>query len=273
MSAADGAAHLVENPLAPFWLRNQFVSTIGLLLLLGAIFLKGFKEAIGLAVVIVIAYLTLNTIVLVAAVREISRHPELLAGWRSSLFAQHGNPAMMAAMALVLFPKLALGLSGFETGVAVMPLVRGDLTDTEENPAGRIRNTKKLLSAAALIMSVFLMATSVVSVLLIPPAAFEAGGDADGRALAYLAHALLGPGFGTVFDVVTMAILWFAGASALAGLLNLVPLYLPRYGMAPEWRGDAAARRDLHGHRHSRHDRVQRGRVLRRGAYATGVSS
>ena len=235
LSAADAAAHLVENPLTPPWLQNQALVTIGLLLLLGGIFLRGFQEAIGLAVLIVIAYLALNTIVLITAVREIARHPELVASWRASLFAQHGNPAMMAAMAVVLFPKLALGLSGFETGVAVMPLVRGDLTDTEESPAGRIRNTKKLLSTAALIMSVFLMASSFVSVLLIPPEAFQPGGTADGRAMAFLAHEYLGSGFGSTFDLITIAILWFAGASALAGLLNLVPLYLPRYGMAPEW--------------------------------------
>lgn len=235
LSAADAAAHLVENPLTPFWLRDQWLVTIVLLLLLGAIFLRGFQEAIGLAVVIVVAYLALNTVVLIVAVREIWRHPEVLTHWRASLFVQHGNPAMMALMAVILFPKLALGLSGFETGVAVMPLVRGDPTDTEGSPAGRIRNTKKLLSTAALIMSVFLMASSVVSVLLVPPEAFQPGGAADGRALAYLAHQFLGLGFGTAFDLVTVAILWFAGASALAGLLNLVPLYLPRYGMAPEW--------------------------------------
>src|SRR4029077_20659610 len=139
-------------------------------------------DAIGLAVVIVVGYLGLNTVILVAGLREIWRHPEVLTVWRASPFAQHGNPVMMAAMAIILFPKLALGLSGFETGVAVMPLVRGDPTDTEDDPAGRIRNTKKLLSMAALIMSVFLMASSVVSVLLIPAAAFQPGGPADGRA-------------------------------------------------------------------------------------------
>jgi hypothetical protein len=235
LSAADAAAHLIDNPLAPAWLQNQGIVTIGLLVFLGLIFLRGFQEAIGVAVVIVIAYLALTAVVLVVATQEIWRHPELLTQWRASLFEQHGNPAMMAAVAVILFPKLALGLSGFETGVAVMPLVSGDPTDTEANPAGRIRNTKKLLSVAAFIMSAFLLASSIVCVLLIPGEAFKSGGAADGRALAYLAHTYLGAGFGTLFDLVTVAILWFAGASALAGLLNLVPLYLPRYGMAPEW--------------------------------------
>jgi hypothetical protein len=126
-------------------------------------------------------------------------------------------------------------MSGFETGVAVMPQVRGDAFDTEEDPAGRIRGTKRLLTTAALTMSAFLVTSSIVTTLLIPEDEFEEGGSANGRALAFLAHDYLGSVFGTTYDVSTIAILWFAGASAMAGMLNLIPRYLPRYGMAPDW--------------------------------------
>jgi len=235
LSAADAAAHVIQNPWAPAWLNHPLVLTIALLVVLGGIFLKGFGEAIALAVGIVIVYMTLNAIVIAAAVHEIWLHPNVLANWRTMLVAEHGHPVMMIAMAFLLFPKLALGLSGFETGVAVMPLVRGDVTDTEDAPRGRIRNTKKLLLTAALIMSVMLMASSFVTVLLIPPGAFKPGQAADGRALAYLAHQLLGNAMGSAYDLATIVILWFAGSSAMAGLLTIVPKYLPRYGMAPEW--------------------------------------
>jgi hypothetical protein len=138
-------------------------------------------------------------------------------------------------VAIIVFPQLALGLSGFETGVTVMPLVRGDEQDDQERPEGRIRNTGKLLTAAALIMSFFLLTTSFITAVLIPPEELEAGGAAKDRALAYLAHEYLGGAFGTAYDVSTILILAFAGASAMAGLLNIVPRYLPRYGMVPQW--------------------------------------
>lgn len=225
LSAADGTAHLIENPFVPRWLHHQMGMTLLLLAVLGAIFFKGFKEAIGLAVVLVAIYLVLNAVVVAVALAEVLKHPYLISGWEQQLWKQHGNIAAMIVLSLILFPKLALGLSGFETGVAVMPLISGD----------RIRNTKKLLRTAALIMSVFLIASSFVTSVLIEPKAFESGGPANGRALAFLAHRYLGSVFGTVYDLSTIGILSFAGASAMAGLLNLVPRYLPRFGMAPDW--------------------------------------
>ncbi|MFD0507539.1 amino acid transporter [Streptomyces chiangmaiensis] len=236
LSAADASTHLIENPHLTGTLHgHQLIITLLLIALLGAVFLKGFLEAIGVAFALVGIYLALNAVVVAVGLWHVLTTTHVITDWTGALTTQHGDIFVMIGLALIVFPKLALGLSGFETGVAVMPHVQGDPDDTEEKPTGRIRDTKKLLTTAALIMSGFLITTSFITTLLIPEKEFRPGGDANGRALAYLAHQYLGNAFGTVYDASTIAILWFAGASAMAGLLNLMPRYLPRYGMAPHW--------------------------------------
>ncbi len=239
LSAADASAHLLENPYTPSALHGHAVAvTLVLVALLGLVFLRGFAEAINIAVGLVGVYLLLNLVVVAVATYHLVVAPSLVGDWRDLLVAAHPNPLGIVAVALVVFPRLALGLSGFETGVAVMPQIRGDATDDADRPtgpAGRIRGARKLLTTAAIIMSFYLVTTSFITTVLIPARDFQPGGAANGRALAFLAHEYLGGGFGTVYDLSTITILWFAGASALAGLLNIVPRYLPRYGMAPEW--------------------------------------
>lgn len=233
LSAADASEHLIHNPLFEQnfpSIDHPVIVTSALIAVLGVIFLKGFKEAIGIAIVLVVAYLALNIIVIAAGLYEIWIRPELVANWNNAVFTADTGKArgilVIIGFALLVFPKLALGLSGFETGVAVMPLIKSP---------NRIKNTRKLLASAAVIMSFFLIGSSFVTAVLIPPAEFGPGGDAQGRALAYLAHLYLGEAFGSAYDISTILILWFAGASAMAGLLNIVPRYLPKYGMAPNW--------------------------------------
>jgi hypothetical protein len=236
LSAADAAVHVVENPLVPSILHNQEVLvTLILLAALGVIFLKGFEEAIGIAIFIVGAYLILNLLVVGVGFYQIATHPQQIVRWQDALFTNYGNPLLIVGVSLLAFPRLALGLSGFETGVGMMPLVRGDEEDDPMPPEGRIRNTRRMLTVAALIMSFYLITTSFVTTLLIPARELAPGGSANGRALAYVAHSYLGEALGTAYDASTILILAFAGASAMAGLLNIVPRYLPRYGMAPEW--------------------------------------
>ncbi len=239
LSAADAAEHAVKNPIMHPWLGDhQMAVTLVILTALAAVFLKGFKEAIGVAAVAAIPFLLLNLVVLGRGIFEIAQHPEYLPRWQLALEAQGSWKTVLLA-ALIVFPKLALGLSGFETGVSVMPLIDGGERDKKrakgEPPAGRIRNTRRLLASAAIIMSVMLTLSSFVTTLLIDPVDYRSGGPAAGRAIAFLAHHYLGTAFGTVYDVSTILILGLAGASAMAGLLHLVPRYLPRFGMAPVW--------------------------------------
>ncbi len=264
LSAADATAHILENPFVRgnlHFLDHPIIVTLALIAMLGAIFIKGFKEAIGIAVVLVGIYLLLNVLVVIFGLYELITHPDLFANWKTALFINKADNSsrsifVLIGLSLLVFPKLALGLSGFETGVAVMPLVKSP---------NRIGNTRKLLMVAALIMSFMLLCSSMITSMMIPEKEFcpavdcedsikvhempefckcgEPQGKANGRALAYIAHDKVGEKFGntfgsifgTIYDISTILILWFAGASAMAGLLNIVPRYLPRYGMAPEW--------------------------------------
>ncbi|MEX2306679.1 MAG: hypothetical protein WD738_03760 [Pirellulales bacterium] len=253
LSAADAAEHVIHNPFwddTPTLLHDQMVITMFLLVLLGAMFLRGFREVIAIAVMIVFVYLVLNVIVIGSGISYLIFHPSRVAGWYQAVVSGNwhmefeGSGLGGAIFAcLIFFPKLALGLSGFETGVAVMPLVRGYLNDDPHQPLGRILNTKKLLLSAALIMSCMLLGSSIITAMLIDPQALVTEGLAANRALAFVAHGqtqafvnpMFGDIFGTIYDISTISILWFAGASAMSGLLNLVPRYLPRYGMAPRW--------------------------------------
>ncbi|MEU4471042.1 amino acid transporter [Micromonospora sp. NPDC023888] len=239
LSSADATVHLLENPVLPDGFPHgttaAVVVTVVLLLVLGGVFLLGFNEAVGVAIPLVAVFLGLNAAVVVAGLTAIVRDPALLSGWTDALTAGTSGVGDVIGPAVLAFPLLVLGLSGFETGVSMMPLVRGDGLDAEQRMAARIRNTRKLLTTAALVMSGYLIATTLVTTVLIPAEEYQPGGAANGRALAYLAHERLGEAFGTVYDVSSVLILWFAGASAMAGLINIVPRYLPSYGMAPEW--------------------------------------
>src|SRR3954451_17730217 len=90
LSAADAAEHLIHNPFwasAPPLLQSQMLLTLGMLLALGGMFLRGFKEVIMIAVVIVGFYLALNVIVLLSGIIYLAIHPSLVAGWYHSVLS------------------------------------------------------------------------------------------------------------------------------------------------------------------------------------------
>lgn len=236
LSAADATVHMLENPYLPPFLEGQAVLiTVVLLLILGGVFLLGFSEAVAVAIPLVAVFLLMNAVIIGVGIYDAVTQPGALADWSAALTSSGAGFGDIAGPALVAFPLLVLGLSGFETGVSMMPLVAAKGATAEERLADKIKNTRKLLTTAAVIMSFYLLGSSFVTTVLIPAEAFLDGGEANGRALAYIAHEHLGNGFGSVYDVSSILILWFAGASAMAGLINIVPRYLPSYGMAPEW--------------------------------------
>jgi hypothetical protein len=104
LSAADATAHVLENPLVPGILDGHEVAvTLVLIALLGGIFLKGFSEAIGIAVGLVAVYLALNLVVVTVALQHLVANPQLVVDWRNLLTTSHSSPLAMVAVALLVF--------------------------------------------------------------------------------------------------------------------------------------------------------------------------
>ena len=125
LSSADATVHLIENPLVPDALDGQAVPiTVVLLLVLGGVFLLGFTEAVNVAIPLVAVFLGLNAVVIVVGLVRARRPTRSRSSdWLAALTASGGGFADIIIPALLAFPLLVLGLSGFETGVSMMPLV------------------------------------------------------------------------------------------------------------------------------------------------------
>jgi len=244
---------------------KQLVATL-LLGVLGFVFWfmlrKGFsRNVIALAVPLVGIYLILNAIIIASGLIYLANHSEIVSAWWSQVQSgdwriPEGNRFMtlgglgswagIAILCILFFPRLSLGLSGFELSLILMPQVKGEPGDDPHQPRGRIRNTRKILVTAAVIMSFFLLGSVFVTGLLIPPREFLEDGRAANRALAYLAHGemiadgvtlspLFGLWFGTIYDVTTVLLLCLAGTSIMTALAVLLPQFLLRFGMELRW--------------------------------------
>lgn len=289
LSVADAAEHVRGNPLFrahvdplldarwhpedwsdhPLWQRvvrifdRQLVIT--LLLSIATLASWAFWRRVSqpmflrIAAAVVITYLLLNLIVLASSIMHLrGAGRSMFTDWRESALVElndstgiHGawSAWKLTSLAIVSFPYVALGLSGFELSMAVTPLVRGAADDDKDHPRGRIRNMRKLLFVAAGLMSVGLCLAVSVTAMLIPVDALLERGPAMHRALAYLAHGgrladgqparamngLFGPAFGTLYDVVTISMLCLAGACVAIALRDYVPQSLQRFGMELDW--------------------------------------
>jgi len=252
----------VQAHTAELWNRQTVVTLVVLVLSTvgGLLFFRGYTRGfVRLAVIVVAVYLALTLTVVSSGALYLSENPRLVENWWGDVWSGNWRPSTepkpvegwggLILACLPLFPYLALGLSGFELTLMAMPLVRGKPGDDPENPRGRIRRTRLLLVVAALTMSAYLLASTLIATVLIPAGAHATEGQAKYRALAYLAHGgtladgtpaaeinpLFGLAFGTIYDLSTVAILALAGLSFAMTLSNWIPPYLYRLGMEFNW--------------------------------------
>jgi hypothetical protein len=189
----------------------------------------------GCAVAVVAVYLALNVVVIVRELAALLAHPDLITAWRHNLFAQQSDPWLMLGFSLLFFPKLALGLSGFEpawrscrssAGRRERRRTAAGAHRQHADPAALGRRADEPPAAQLVVHHGHADSCRC-------PARRRSGGWPRRSPSSRIAISAKSSGRSTTRR--RSASCGFAGASAMAGLLNLVPRYLPRYGMAPDW--------------------------------------
>jgi hypothetical protein len=184
------------------WWNEQVTVTVILTILAFALYfflLRGFTRGfLYVTGIIVGLFVVLNGMVVVSSLMYMAHNPDYIYNWKiyHDITTDQDPVSLVAAVSYngvlnappLAFALLALGLSGFELSMASIGLVRGRAGDDPSRPRGRIRNSRKMLTTAAVLMSLFVVG-SVLSVrLLVPTRSMKEGGPARNRALAYLAH-------------------------------------------------------------------------------------
>lgn len=251
----------IWNLAEPYWTRQMAV-TVGLSLVAFALLWllhRGFtRNVLWLAAFVTLVFLAISGVIIGSGATHLFEHPELLERWWSRVLehggvlrrsgADHSLVWRLLALIVWAFPQMALAISGFELSMTVAPLIRGS-GEGPQHVRDRIRNARKLMLVAALVMAVYVTASVAVCTLLLPERAFGGHGAAEHRALAYLAHggvladgrssaalnSWFGGNFGTLYDTSAILILCLAGASSLTALRDSVPTFLHRAGMELEW--------------------------------------
>lgn len=290
LSVADASTHVLANPhwrevvdrwmpgnehvsqwmgprlwhhVAPYWTEHIGLTLLLSMLAFGFLWLLhgGFtRNILRMAMTVTIAYLILSGIVIGSGLWFIAHHPDLVTQWWTQVL-QHGgiwrktddvHSLVWRLFALVIcyFPQIALAISGFELSMTAAPLVKGRRSEPHE-ASGRVRNTRKLMLAAAVLMGVYVTTSVFVCTLLVPKdlAGVRVTEVAEHRSLAYVAHggnlvaelpateinSWFGPKFGSAYDVAAVLVLCLAGASSIIALRDLVPGTLHRAGMELDW--------------------------------------
>ena len=194
LSAADATAHLVENPLRPAsCTATRSPSPSRCSPCWGRSSSRGFKEAIGIAVALVAAYLALNAVVVGCRPGPVADAPAgVLGDWTARCCHAARQPARDGRRRAARVSRSWRWASPASRPASPScRWSRATPSDTERSARRPDRGARKLLPRAALIMSVVPGAPAAWSRRCSSrrrrsrPAA-----PRNGRALAYLAHEL-----------------------------------------------------------------------------------